>query len=189
MHHLTSDDMPSLVFSINFDKYYKQINRISYVNETERIGLNLKFIEVEGVEIIPSFTKGLPIKKLCHPKKPKYDDKTNKCSRVTICNDASLCSDEDTPIICNDDFVYDPFKEECTNVCSEGYGRGAMSDKSISICNRKCDIYMNNCDGISPDQTQNNFENNECEDKFVRYGYKCISEPIAKKSNFRFNFI
>jgi len=179
--------MPSLVFSINFDKYYKQINRITYINETTRKPYYFKFIQVNGVTITPTYVLELVVKKLCHPSKPKFDSTNNVCSAVNSCTNASLCIDENVPIMCNSGFVYDPStatNPQCNGVCSLRVGRGAMSDKSKSICNRKCDDLMSSCQNINSSQTFDNYNNNLCPTGYDRYGYKCINQTVSKKSNF-----
>ena len=186
MNHRTSADMPSLVFSVNFDKYYKQINRITYNNEAKRIPYYFKFIKVAGVTITPTFTLELVIKKLCHTSKPKFDTANNTCSAVTTCTNASLCSGENTPVICNANNFYDPIilpNPQCNANCSERNGRGAMSDKTKAFCNRKCDDKMIKCQNINPVESQNIYDNNICPAGFDRYGYKCHNESISKKSN------
>ena len=187
MNQKTSADMPSLVFSVNFDKYYKQINRITYNNETKRIPYYFKFIKVNGVTITPSFVLELVIKKLCHPSKPKFDSGANTCAAVTACTNASLCSGENIPIICNADYIYDPEttpNPKCNSVCSGKNGRGAMSDKTKAFCNRKCDDILLKCQNVSAAETKNIYDNNICSAGFDRYGYKCLNQSITKKSNF-----
>lgn len=187
MNQKTSADMPSLVFSIAFDKYYKQINRITYINETKRTPYYFKFLKVNGVTITPSFTSELLIKKLCHPCKPKFDSVSNTCSTVTTCTNASFCSGENLPIICNANYLYDPDttpNPQCNTVCSNRTGRGAMSDKSKAFCNRKCDENMMKCQNVNAVETQNIYDNNTCPAGFDRYGYKCLSQSLTKKSNY-----
>jgi len=192
MNQRTSADMPSLVFSANWDKYYKQINRLTYNSETRRIPYYFTFIKVGGMTITPSFVLELVVKKLCHPSKPKFNSGSNTCSAVTTCTNAILCSDENIPIICSANYLYDPDTNpnpQCNNVCSLRKGRGPMSDKTKAFCNRKCDDNMLKCQNVSSAETQNIYDNNTCPAGFDRYGYKCINQSVTSKSNIIYIYI
>jgi len=178
--------MPSLVFSINFSLYRKRTNKLPYINEKSTENYSFNFIKINGVTIVPTFTKKLRIKKLCSPTKPKFNPLNNLCLKVNSCTNARLCIDEEFPIICNSGYVYDPLTSpnpRCNEICSSNTGRGIMSDKSTSFCNRKCDNNMNKCQFLNNSQTFDNFNNNVCSNGYDRYGYKCIPQSQSKKSN------
>lgn len=183
--HYYHYSMPSFVFSMNFDRYYKQINRITFINEKKRRPYKFTFIKVNKVEITPTFVIDLNIKKLCRPDKPILNVETNVCSAVTSCSNAILCSNENIPVICKSKFMYDPNttpNPKCENTCSGKYGKGAMSDKLTAFCNRKCEENMQKCEKNDAANTLKLYENYVCPQEFDRYGYKCINKSITKKS-------
>jgi len=141
---------------------------------------------INNVKTILTFTDSLVVKKLCKDDKPKYDTSNDTCSTVTTCTNASLCSGENKPIICNTDYVYDPSTSSnpsCVQSCSNKLGRGAWSTADKSFCNRNCDSNMTKCEGITAAQTKDNYNNNVCNSGFDRYGYKCINQTLSAKSN------
>lgn len=170
---------------MNFDRYYKQINRLNYFVGSEQRAFYFSFVKVNGVAITPTFVEDLVVKKLCHHSKPKLDTGTNVCSTVTSCPNASLCANENVPIICNANYVYDSLiasGPSCRLTCSNQYARGAMSTVDKSFCNRKCDNNMTNCEIYNISPATSNYNNNTCLNGFDRYGYKCIAQTTSKKS-------
>lgn len=190
MHYHTSS-IPSLVFSMNFDRYYRQIDRMTYISEKKRKSFKLPFVIVNGAPIKPSFKIDLNIKKLFHPIEPFLNTETNTCTAISSCPNASICSKENFPVICNENFIYDPNttpNPTCSTECSGRSGRGAMSDKTRAFCNKKCDEKMQRCGSEDPIRTQNLSVNNVCPAGFDRYGYKCIEQSVSKQSKIFFGF-
>lgn len=177
--------MPSLVLSINFDRYHKQINKLPYYNEATEKALNFTPVTVSNVQTKLTYTDALVVKKLC--KDGKKLDANNDCVAITTCTNASVCADESKPIICNTDYIYDPSttpNPTCVQTCSNKLARGAVSTADKSFCNRKCDSNMTKCEGITAAETKDNFNNNKCNSGFDRYGYKCLNQNLSKKSMF-----
>lgn len=169
--------------SINFDRFHKQINKLPYINEATDKVWNFTPIKVNNTPITLTYTDDLDVKILCKTDKPKLTSST--CGTVTTCTNASLCANENKPVICNADYIYDPSttsNPSCVQTCSNKLGRGPMSTTDKSFCNRKCDPNMTKCESITAAETKDNYNNNKCNNGFDRYGYKCLNQNVSKKS-------
>ena len=186
MSYTTSANFASLVLSINFDRIDKETNNLPFINDVFDTVLSLTPVKVNNSQIILTYTEALDVKILCKIDKPKLD--SGACATITACTNASLCADENKPVICNEDYIYDPStttNPSCVQTCSNKLGRGPMSTLDKSFCNRKCDSNMTKCEGITAAETKDNFNNNKCNSGFDRYGYKCLNQNVSKKSKLK----
>lgn len=185
MTTFTYTEMPSLIFSTNFDQYHKQINQLPYTVGSTKKTFGFSPIKQNYNPITLTFTEDLVVKKLCPKSTSKFS--ANSCAAATACTNSAACHDENKPIICNSNYIYDAYTSpnpSCVQTCSNKRGRSPMSTVDKSFCNRKCDSNMTKCESISSSETQNNYANNVCFTGYDRYGYKCIPQTTSKKSKF-----
>jgi hypothetical protein len=101
--------MPYFALSINFGSYYKQLNKMghfigstwSYKKPTLVTGVTLNYISVNVLAITTECNVTLNV---------KYNPLNQLCELITSCNlvnlNAKFCSDENTSIVCADNFHY-----------------------------------------------------------------------------------
>jgi len=101
--------MPYFALSINFGSYYKQLNKMghfigstwSYKKPTIVTGVTLNYISINVLAITTECNVTLNL---------KYNPSNQLCELITSCNlvtiNAKFCSDENTAIVCADNFHY-----------------------------------------------------------------------------------
>lgn len=65
----------SLTFSVNFDKYHKQINKLPYMIGTTIYSINLTPVSVAGIQITLTYNENLDIKRFIKTSPPYFIDK------------------------------------------------------------------------------------------------------------------
>jgi hypothetical protein len=192
MSKLTSSTMKSQIFSISLLSYKLALNQFSYTDDATA---NLIYTPTIHKSVISlSLNKSLTLVYHCDPtKNEKFSD--GSCNTITSCNTSSLkvlyCQNENTPLICAEDYHWDEtkFKTDastaCTQTCSNSYIRSPDSNKKGAFCNFKCDANAS-CPSTSADQLDlaNKYTcNSGCE----KVGYKCLDSATSSKNYLYFN--
>lgn len=76
----------SLTFSINFDKFNKQVNRLPYMIGSTESYYNFTPITVLGNQITLTYTEGLDVKRFIKTSPPYYIDKLDTTYTTTNLN-------------------------------------------------------------------------------------------------------
>lgn len=188
MSRISSATMKSQIFSISFFNYFKQMNIIYYTDDaTSEIIYNPIFLSSD----IKKYTKDLNVPNQCDPSK-NHKLINGICTSIdSISTNALLCQDENSPIICKENFNWDEVKFKnnpstaCSESCSPPYTRSPDSTKKGDMCNFKCDQNAS-CPTSAADQLDlaNKFT---CNPGYDKIGFKCLDSTIASKSQLYFN--
>ena len=119
---------------------------------------------------------------LCNPKNNEKYVSGFICSPILSCTKALLnalyCSDEDKPLVCVNNFYFDPLTQKCDSKCSGNATRAPGSVSNKAICNFNCNN-SSYCPINSVTEIADISTNYKCMSGFSKIGYKCSSaNPI-----------
>jgi len=105
--------LPSLITSINFGAYYKQLNKMGHF-----IGSTWNYkstITKPGTTLSYTPNSTLPITTQCNiTLEFQYDSISTLCKAISNCNLSTLkakyCSADNTPVVCETDYHYGKIK-------------------------------------------------------------------------------
>ncbi len=128
---------------------------------------------------------------MCNPTtNQKYTGSGAACSAIASCNLVALfaiyCSDENKPLICTNNYYFDPLTQTCAQACSGTETRSPATITTNSICNYPC-TNTGTCPKNSFAELSNLPANYLCSGGFNRMGYKCTN-VAAKDSKIFLNF-
>jgi hypothetical protein len=191
MSRLSSETMRSQIFSISFFNYWKQLNAVYYIDDATDLIYYPKVYQ-SGSSL--GYTKNLSVQVHCEPSK-NQKLVNGSCSNISACVTASLnvlyCQDENTPLICAENYHWDETKFKtsaataCTQACIIPYIRSPDSSKKGAFCNFKCDTNAV-CPTSAADQVDlpNKYS---CNNGYNKIGYKCVDSVTSSKSQLYFN--
>jgi len=121
---------------------------------------------------------------LCNPKNNEKYVSGVVCSPIVSCTKATLnavyCKDENIPLICSNNFYYDPEKttNQCDSKCTNNAPRSPGTVDKNSICNFQC-LNNSTCPTASVSEISNLASNYICSPGYTRIGYRCTNvNPI-----------
>jgi hypothetical protein len=191
MSRLTSVTMRSQIFSISFFNYWKQLNAVYYIDDATDL---IYYPTVYQLGSSLGYTKNLNVQVHCEPSKNQKLVSEN-CSNISACVTGTLnvlyCQDENTPLICAENYHWDETKFKisaataCTRACLNPYIRSPDSSKKGAFCNFKCDTNAV-CPTTAADQLDlpNKYT---CNNGYNKIGYKCVDSTTTSKSQLYFN--
>ncbi len=115
---------------------------------------------------------------LCNPTNNEKYVSGVVCSPIVSCTKATLnavyCSNESVPLICSNNFYFDPLTQKCDSKCSGNAPRSPSTVDKNSICNFQC---VNNatCPVASVSAISNLQANYLCSPGYNRIGYRCTN--------------
>ena len=124
---------------------------------------------------------------LCNPiLNQKYVVGNTSCSPIASCNlvalFAVLCSDEAKPLICSNNYYFEPLTQTCGQSCSVG-PRSPGTITAKAICNYTCNN-TSTCPKNSFAELSNLPSNYLCSGGFNRMGYKCTNAPAQQSKKY-----
>ena len=134
---------------------------------------------------------------LCNPLTNQKYVSGAACTAIASCNlvalQAQFCSGENKPLVCVNNYYFDPLLQVCAQVCSNNAPRSPGTITTNAICNYgcaavevgvKCNYGCNNtslCPNSSFALLSNLPNNFLCAGGFNRMGYKCTN--VAAKDS------
>jgi len=115
---------------------------------------------------------------LCNPKLNEKYVSGFTCSPIVLCTKATLnaiyCSNENVPLICSNNFYFDPLTQKCDSQCTGSAPRSPGSVEKNSICNFRC-VNNSSCPTSSVSEISNLASNYICSPGYTRIGYRCTN--------------
>ncbi len=196
MKMLTDNQLPDLLFVVNFADFNLQTKNLKYIYFDRKVGSNSyarvdtsMYLSVRNSASTFELSANFKFQSLCDLSTiefKKYNTNTNLCEAITNCVlediHATYCMEENMPLSCQSGYVFsldskdeNTAKIACIDKCNVNHQNEFLTPgtpRDRGICNTFCpyETISITSDGLcaSPPRLMN------CGNGYIRIGYKCI---------------